>query len=268
MGTDEHVEVLRGLQAKIGVDESDLRCGIHPAGHEPTARAMLLRGEQPTPNRHNCSGKHTGMLAHARLRHLPITDYLNNDHEIQKTILKTFAEMAGVDPAEVRVGIDGCSAPTFGVPLRSGALAYARLADPSGLGEAREKALRRIYHAMTTHPMMVAGPGGFDTILMEVGRGKIIAKGGAEGYQGIGLLPGALGAGSPALGITYKIVDGDAAGRARPLVGVEILRQLGALDEEQMQALASFYTRPLYNWREIEIGEIRPAFELKKKVNE
>ncbi len=263
-GTDVHVAVLRGLQAKIGITENDLLCGVHPAIDEATANAMRQRGAEPTPNRHNCSGKHTGMLAHAVMRSLPTGDYLNVDHPIQKTILQTFAEMLDLSPDDVLVGIDGCSAPTFAAPLRNAATAFARLADPSDLPEKRAKALARIFKAMTCNPDMVAGPGAFDTVLMQVGNGKIVSKGGAEGYQAIGLLPGAFGTGSPAVGITYKIADGDTSGRARPVVGVEVLRQLGALNEEQVQALSNFYTRPIYNWRKIEVGIIRPAFRLEQ----
>jgi L-asparaginase II len=261
-GTDDHVQVLRGLQAKIGVREQDLQCGVHPANDEATAKAMLMRGEDPTPNRHNCSGKHTGMLAQCRLAGEPIDTYLSNDHPIQKNIRRTFAEMTDMDPEKVLVGIDGCSAPTFAVPLRHAALGYARLCDPSGLPEKRAAALRRIYHAMTTNPDMVAGPGGFDTRLMEVGAGAIVSKGGAEGYQALGIAPGAIAPGSPAMGITYKVIDGDTGGRARPVIGITVLRMLGALNDAQVEALAEFGPRPLYNWRRLEIGVIRPAFTL------
>ena len=223
-GTDEHVSVLKSMQLKIGVKESDLQCGVHPAGDGATARAMLLRGEEPTPYRHNCSGKHTGMLAQSVLNNLPIDNYLSSDHPIQINILRTFAEMLDMKVQDVLIGVDGCSAPTFATPLRSAAMAYARLADPSGLPEKRARALRQIFRAMTSHPTMVSGPERFDTLLMEAGQGKIVSKSGAEGYQGIGLAPGALGPGSPALGITYKLIDGDQGGRARPLVGLTVLR--------------------------------------------
>ena len=88
-GTDEQVEVVKGIQAKVGVQESDLLCGTHPLSHGPTVEAMRARGEVPTANRHNCSGKHTGMLAHARMRGLPIADYINLEHPVQQTILET-----------------------------------------------------------------------------------------------------------------------------------------------------------------------------------
>jgi L-asparaginase II len=263
-GTDEHVSVLKSIQEKIGVTESNLQCGTHTSGHEATAKAMLLRGEEPTPNRHNCSGKHTGMLAQAILTHQPTETYLSVDNEIQKRILRTFSEVLGLSPEEILIGIDGCSAPTFATPLRKAALGFARLADPSGLPEKRAGALRQIASSMMANPDMVGGPGTFDTMLMQAGEGKIVCKGGAEGYQGIGLLPGALGPGSPALGITYKVIDGDQAGRARPVIGTALLHQLGALNEAQLALLKNFSARPIYNSRHLEVGVIRPAFEFSK----
>lgn len=261
-GTDEHVAVLKSIQDKIGITEGHLQCGVDQPMHEPTARALFLRGEEPTPNRHNCSGKHTGMLAQAILAHQPLETYLSPDHAIQKKILRIFSEMIDLSPEDILIGIDGCSAPTFAAPLRNAALGFARLADPTGLPEARASALRLIAGSMMTNPDMVGGPGAFDTLLMEAGEGKIVCKGGAEGYMGIGLLPGALGPGSPALGIVYKIIDGDQAGRARPLVGAVLLRQFGALQERHMGRLQPFLPRPVSNWRGIEVGEIRPAFQI------
>lgn len=261
-GTDEHVRVLKAMQARIGIQESDLQCGIHAAGDTDTAQAMLLRGEEPTQNRNNCSGKHTGMLAQCLLNHYPIDTYLEQEHPIQKNILQAFAALAGLEPDDIQIGIDGCSAPTFGLPLYNAALAYARLCDPSGLPEKRAQALRRIFRAMTSHPDMVAGPNRFDTRLMEVAGGKIVSKGGAEGYQALGIAPGATAPGSPAVGITYKIIDGDPSGRARAVVGIAVLHQLGALSDAQVEALSEFTARPIHNWRKLEVGVIRPVFAL------
>ncbi len=263
-GTDEHVAVLREFQAKIGITESDLRCGVHYPIDEATAKAMRARGEEPTPNRHNCSGKHTGMLANARFRGFSLENYLANEHPLQKVILQTFAEMVGMRPQDVPIGIDGCSAPTFAAPLRYAAQAYAMLADPSRLPEPRRSALGRIYRAMTAYPELVAGPQRFDTLLMQATGGKMVSKGGAEGYQGIGLAPGALGPGSPAMGIALKISDGDPAGRAVGPAALAVLIQLGALTADERALLARYDVCPLCNWRGIEIGEIRPCFSLHK----
>lgn len=261
-GTDDHYQVLCELQAKIGVGEEDLRCGVHYPMYEPLAYEMRQRGQKPTPNRHNCSGKHTAMLANARYRGFPIEDYLNTEHPVQKVILKTFAEMVGLPPDAIPIGIDGCSAPTFATPLRRAAHAYALLADPSSLPEPRRSALRRIYQAMTAHPDMVAGPERFDTLLMQAANGKVVAKGGAEAYQGMGVAAGVLGPGSPALGIAIKVSDGDRADRAISTAAFAVLAQLGILTADERAHLARYDRRSLTNWRELEVGEIRPAFDL------
>lgn len=262
-GTDEHVETVRVMQSKIGVTVDDLMCGFHYPYHEPTADAMKVRGEQPTPYRHNCSGKHTGMLAHAKMRGLPTENYITFDHPIQQSILQAFAEMCSIDPGKVELGIDGCSAPNFAVPLYNAALGYARLCDPRGLPAERAAACWRITMAMTAYPDMVGGPERFDTLLMQVGRGRIVSKGGAEGYQGMGLLPGTLGPNSPGIGIAIKISDGDSSGRARHGVSLEILRLLGVLSDADLSKMADFGPhKTLRNFRKLEVGESRPNFAL------
>jgi L-asparaginase II len=256
-GSNEHMAVLNNIQEKAGLSEP-----FDPA----TAKVLEQRGEQPTPNRHNCSGKHTGMLAFAKMDDLSLEDYLDPDHPIQQEILHTFAEMCALPPDEISLGTDGCSAPIFAIPLYNAALAYARLCDPVGgkvAPEPRMQACYTISQAMTTYPLMVSGSGHFDTTLMEITQGRVLCKGGAEGYQGIGLLPGALGAGSPGFGIALKIADGDPKTRARSAVSIEVLRQLGTLSKGELEALARFGPGyPLYNWRKLEVGEARPCFEL------
>ena len=277
-GTDAHVEVLKGIHQKLGISADDLLCGMHNPSDIDTAERMFLNGEMNTPLRHNCSGKHTGMLAHCLLRGLSIKDYINPTHPIQQTIFQTFSEMTGIPLSQIPLGTDGCSAPVFAVPMRAAAWAFACLADPSSKPEPRRSALAHIFRAMTSNPDMIAGPGAFDTELMTVGAGKILSKGGAEGYQAIAVLPGACGPDSPAYGITIKISDGDLSerdrethgnhiahdggGRARTTVAIEVLRQLGALSEDQQKALKIYSARSQYNWRHIQVGEIRPAFQL------
>ena len=263
-GTDDHANTLSGMQAKIQVGPDDLLCGTHMPIDGETHRFFIRNDAEPTPNRHNCSGKHTGMLAFARLKNLPIADYINPQHPIQIEILRSFSEICGVDPDRVAMGTDGCSAPNFAIPLHNAALGFARLCDPRDLPPARAVACRKITAAMTAHPEMIAGPGKFDTRLMQATGGKIVSKGGAEGYQSVGIMPGAIAAGSPALGISIKVSDGDLRGRARPAVTLEILRQLGAITPQELQALAEFGpVIPLYNFRQIHVGDARPSLEIK-----
>ena len=261
-GTDLHGSVLKGMHKKIGTTENDLACGVHWPSDSATREAMKFAGEEPTPFRHNCSGKHTGMLAHARLRGFPIEDYLNPQHPVQVTIRETLAEMVEMTPEDMPLGIDGCSAPVYGIPLVNMARAVAKLADPRDLEEKRAKACRTITHAMMTHPDMVAGPGKFDTDLMTAGHGKIFCKAGAEGYQIIGVMPGVTGEGAPGLGIAFKISDGDNSNRARPSVSLALLAGLGVLTQEELAQLSAYGNVPLKNWRGFLVGEVRSAFSL------
>jgi L-asparaginase II len=205
------------------------------------------------------------MLAYAGMQGWPTDDYVDREHPVQKAILETFSQMASLPPGEIEQGTDGCSAPNFATPLYNTALAYARLADPISLTEKRAAACRTITTSMAARPDMVAGHGRFDTKLMEVAEGRIISKGGAEGYQGIAIMPGALSQDSTALGIALKISDGDHAKRARAAVALEVLQQLGALSDVQLASLSGFGpTIPIHNWREIEVGHGHPTFTLER----
>lgn len=271
-GSDLHVQTVEGIQKKVGIDESNLHCGIHMPSDVQAFKSVILNGKTPTPNRNNCSGKHSGMLAYARMRGLALENYLDLEHPIQQDILAAFAEMCLLPVKEIMLGVDGCSAPNFAVPLYNAALAFARLCDPRELPEARAVACRKITVAMTSHPEMVSGYGEFDEQLMRTGEGRIVCKRGAEGYQIFGLLPGALGPDSPGVGIALKVSDGDASrmsldlahnNRVRPALTLEILRQLGALSSKQERALASFGPeRPVKNHQGIVTGRSRPIFQL------
>lgn len=259
-GTDLHFQAISALLTRLGFTERDLLCGTEPPIDEATRIELICRGEEPTPRRHDCSGKHTGFLALAKLQGYSKQDYIHPEHPLQKLVIQAFAEMTAYPLEKIAVGIDGCSAPVFGIPIYNAALGYARLCDPTGVAPERAAACRQVTAAMTAQPFMVAGPGRFDTLAMELGQGKFICKGGAEGYQAIGVLPGAIAPGSPALGITFKIADGDRIGRARPVVAAEVLRRLGLLSDEQIRTgMAQLAARPVTNWRHLEVGEMYPV---------
>lgn len=270
-GTDEHMAVLNSLQSKVGVIESELLCGTHPIRDKATKDAMQVRGEEPTPNRHNCSGKHTGMLAYARMlghsRDSTSIPYTSPDHPVQKAILNSVAEVCGLKPTQVVIGIDGCSVPNFAIPLRSAAWAFARLCDPSKLSNEYINACNTITAAMIAYPDMVGGPESFDTRLISVMSGQIISKGGAEGYLAVGVMPGVIGNDSPAMGIAIKISDGDLTGRARYAVALEVLKQLNGISNDELNQLSNYGPiLPLQNWAKIVVGEARPNFVLTRHL--
>ena len=272
-GSEMHVQTVEGMQKKVGIEEIHLQCGAHMPGDVDAFKSLIVNGQMPAANRNNCSGKHTAMLACAQMRGLPLENYLDVSHPIQQDILASFAEMCLIPSEDIQLGVDGCSAPNFAVPLYNAALGMARFCDPHELSSARADACRKITSAMTSHPEMVSGYGEFDCELMKAGEGMIVCKRGAEGFQIIGLLPGALGKDSPGIGIAFKVSDGDAShkdmklessSRVRPAVTLEILRQLGALSSKQEQALGRFGpVKSIQNHRGIVTGRSYPVFEMK-----
>jgi L-asparaginase II len=255
-GTDEHAEVAASILAKMGLSETSLQCGTHTPYDRNTSRRLLIQGELPSALRHNCSGKHAAMILLARCLDEDIDNYLHPDHQVQREILKAFSEMVAIDQAEIELGTDGCSAPNFAVPLPAAAYGYACLMDPSHLNPPRKAACQQIVQVMLSHPEMVAGAGEFDTELMQASNGRILSKGGAEGYQALGITSGIRPEGG-ALGIVLKVHDGDGGKRARSVACLAVLRAMHLMSAQAHERLADFDRRNLYNFRKIGVGEIR-----------
>lgn len=260
-GTDQHAERAAAILERVGLDSEALACGMHSPYDARTARRIEGQDGEPSVLRHNCSGKHAGMLALAVLLGQPIASYLEPDGPVQRQVLASVAEITGLKQEAIVVGIDGCSAPNFAIPLASAAAGFGRLASAAG-GGWEDRDLQRIYRAMVSHPELVAGAGRFDTQLMQVSGGRILAKGGAEGCLALAVPTGTGPDPSPALGIMIKVADGDGRGRAVPVVAVEVLRQLAILSEGELRQLSMYDRRPLANYRGLEVGEIRTSFQL------
>lgn len=257
-GEPIHTETIAGMLERAGLNEAALRCGPQPPFDAETARLLIADGKPFTQLHNNCSGKHTGMVMTAAFRGLELDDYISSEHPVQREIATTFARMS--DLAEgVPTAIDGCSAPTFAVPLRSLALAFARLVNPPDEDSDFVRAMRRIVTAMINHPEMVGGTRGrFDTELMRAAHGKIVCKIGAEAVYCVGVLPSEQfphGA-----GIAIKVEDGSNRGIG-PAV-VETLRQLSILNEAEVEQLKAFHIPAIENRRGVKVGEVHATFEL------
>lgn len=264
-GTDEHVCVVQNIHRKVGLSQDQLLCGAHPPIHKPTRDRLIKNDEKPSPYRHNCSGKHSGMLTLSQMLGATSENYIDSQHPAQQLILGVISEMCSVPLDQITIGIDGCSAPNFSIPLYSTALGFARLCDPEKSGipstPQRMSACHIITTAMISNPHMVAGPNRYDTDIMQVLRGKVISKGGAEGYQAMGIFPGVLSPTSPAIGIALKIADGDSKDRARPAVSMRILQELGVFSSLDMGALSIYGPEStIKNWRQLDVGRAYPAY--------
>ena len=195
-GEEMHVEAVESILEKTGLDSSLLGCGVHPPLGKEVRQRMNKEGSAPTVLHNNCSGKHSAMLATAKIMGEPLDDYLNPAHPVQQRILELIKKYSEED--EIRIGVDGCSAPVFYLAIEKMALMYRKLA------ESEEGSLSKdIWKKMTSYPLMVAGTGRFDTLLMTSGEGIILSKMGAEGVQCI-----AIKAADGPIGIALKVHDG------------------------------------------------------------
>jgi L-asparaginase II len=255
-GQDYHVEAVSGILSKIGLSEEDLQCGVHPPLHRPTARQMEEEGKNPRPLHHNCAGKHAGMLAVCVHCGWPTGSYPNIDNPVQQTILNTVSRMTGVPKGEVNVGVDGCGVPTFAVPLKRLAFAYARLAAEASPGgeTASGDPLARLVGAALEHPEMIAGEERICTDVMRAARGRVFAKSGSEGSYALALM-------GEGVGVALKIEDGNP--RAVAPTVIEVLRQRGILVGECLERLRSYGPKiPVYNFRKEVAGEIKAVFQM------
>lgn len=240
-GEPMHVQQVDEILGKAGVDWRRLQCGCHVPMLGERAPAGALAPVTYDERNHNCSGKHSGFLAWCVQHGQPLETYLEPAHPLQQAIRRDVAAATGMAEEELKMGIDGCSAPNYAMPLSALARGFARLA--GGERDARFGAsFAALVDAMTAHPELVSGTGRNDADFMRAGRGDWVTKVGADGVQ-------VVASRSRGEALALKISDGNKL--ALYAATVEALDQLGWLDEEQRQAL-----RP---WRWERIASVKGA---------
>lgn len=254
-GQPRHTETVAAILRRMGLPSTCLLCGTHLPFDEAEAQMLQRSGGKPSVLQHNCSGKHAGFLAAQVHLGLKPENYLDPDGPLQRRVLEVVRKLSGC--GQVDVAIDGCSAPNFALPVSGmarmfGSLASLKPADDPDLEAAR----LRIARAMTTHPDMVSAPGELDTELMRAMAGQLVCKIGAEGVWCAGVR--ATARWPEGLGIAFKIEDGSA--RARGLVALELVRQLGLIEPKSVPSLARLCRAEQRNHANLLVGEMRVAF--------
>jgi L-asparaginase II len=240
-GEQVHVGIVARMLERIGARESDLQCGCHTPSYFAATDTLPPPGARWSQLNHNCSGKHSGFLAYCRMFGHPLHRYLEPDGPLQTRIRNVVQGFAGGDP--VGVGIDGCSAPNFAMPLHRLAQAFGCLAVAS------TPVFAALSFAMMRHPDLVSGTSRTDLALMQAGGGDWVSKIGADGVQ-------ALGVKSRGIGIAVRIADGNK--RALQIATVNLLQQLGLLREAS--PLARDLQPVLRNFRGTIVGGIQACF--------
>ena len=263
-GEPAHVATAAGMLAKAGVNLSVLECGAHWPYREALQREMAARGETPNALHNNCSGKHAGFvcLACHRAGATPLFDfakgYVRGSHPVMCEVTQALQTATGWDLAKAPQGTDGCSIPTFGIPLQHLARAFARVGSGIGLGADEARAARRLRQAVAKAPFMVAGTDRFDTLVMQRLGERVFCKVGAEGVY-CAALPG------HGLGVALKIDDGNTA-RAAEVVMAALIEAFVALDDSEAQWMRCLSDVCLKNWNGIEVGRLCASPWLRAKA--
>ena len=243
-----HVTTARGLLDRIGLGEDQLGCGPQPPG-DPEARAVLISSSAAPGRIHNnCSGKHAGFLALTKHLNAEVDSYLDFESASQSLIRDAVADFTDLCPAELGRAIDGCSAPTFRMPLSALGTAFARFTSPEGLATERRRACERIMSSVQRYPVLLAGRSRrLDTALVEVTGGRLFPKIGAEAVYVVGVH-------GKDRALAVKVDDGGL--RGLHAVVVELLCRFGFLDSSEARALEAYRQNALRNWDGVEIGRL------------
>lgn len=218
-GEPMHVEAARSMLAKAGLSEAALECGPQWPAREEDWAALVRAGKDPAPIHNNCSGKHAGMIATGQHRGIPVKGYVGREHPVQAGVRRAMEDMTGASLDEAPCGIDGCSIPTYAVPLDALARAFARFGTGTGLPKRRADAVARLHTACFSRPDMVAGTGRYCTRIMAAMKGLVFVKTGAEGV---------FCASFPTLGLGVALkVDDGATRAAEAIMSAVILHLLG-----------------------------------------
>ena len=247
-GEPMHVEQVQGMLDKAHLSYRKLQCGCHVP--------MFVELGQATPpydeRHHNCSGKHSGFLACCVQHGWDVDRYLDPGHPLQQAIRRDVARAVGLAPQDLKLGVDGCSAPNYAMPLANLARGYARLAsgeDDTEFG----RSFAHLADAMTAHPELVSGTGRNDLAFMRAGRGDFVSKAGADGVQ-------VVASRSRRQAVALKIADGNKIAVAAATVAA--LDQLGWLDAQQREELRPWRAEAINSIRGAQVGERRPVFTL------
>jgi L-asparaginase II len=261
-GEPEHTAVVARMLARAGLDAEALECGAHWPYREPIQRQMAAAGVEPSALHNNCSGKHAGFLCVA-CRMAGGADvrryargYVGAEHPVMREVTAAMQATTGFDLAATARGTDGCSIPTYAIPLRHLAHAFARVGTGVGLSTAHAAAARRLRDAVAKHPFMVGGTGRFDTRVMERLGERVFCKVGAEAVF-CAAFP------ERGLGVAIKVDDGNNA-RAAEVAMAAVIEAFVALDDGEAELMRSLSDVTLRNWNGIEVGALRARAELRR----
>jgi L-asparaginase II len=250
IGQPGHVRLAQSMLKAAGLDDTALECGPQMPAMPEDVFELTRSGTKPSALHNNCSGKHSGFLCVCAKCGIATRGYVKAEHEFQAMIRDVMTDVTGYEHRAEDAGIDGCSIPTYPVPLTNLAHGFAKMATGKGLAPSRAGAARKLLDAAMAEPWLVGGTICWNTKAMTKAAGRVFAKDGAEGMF-CAAIP------EMGIGIALKCDDGAPRG-AEAMISAVLGRVLPKGDPlaEEFSAMAHL---PITNRNGWTVGEIRPV---------
>jgi L-asparaginase II len=243
-GELNHVNAVKSWLDKIGLSVQDLECGTHPPSNPSAYLKAAKEGIDFDALYNNCSGKHTGMLSSCLAFGFLTHGYTQPDHPLQLEIKKIIEIFCSSKISANETAIDGCSLPTYYLPLQSLALGMARFADCTKFKPEYAEATKSLTNAFIKQPFYLGGTDRYCTDMTKLLEGKGFVKTGAEGVMFASL---------PAInaGIAVKAHDGQI--RAAEIAVSYLLSEIEMITRKKSEI---FLNPIITNWNKIKTGQI------------
>ena len=220
-----HQKMINNWLKKINLKEKHLSCG--PSWPWNIKDQFKAHTKYKIKRRifHNCSGKHCGHLAVSKYKNLPIKNYQNKNHPIQKDLIKLIEDLSKYKIKNI--GVDGCTLPNPLIPLKKFAFAAAQLADYKKLNE-HSAIAKRIFDSCVKFPEIAGGSKSVNSILTKLSKRRAFVKNGAEGVF-VAIIPEKKSA------LAVKIIDGTA--RAAEVAIAGLISQLKIINNDKIEKI-------------------------------
>lgn len=247
-----HQERLQSLLEKLPFQEEQLICAASYPLNEGAKEHYIHEGHEKRKLYHNCAGKHLGFLTACLANDYPLANYCDINHPLQQQIKSCIMELSEVTEDQLIIGVDGCGAPNFAIPLPNMAIAYLKLANSHLIeDEKMRNAIIQIVDVMNGYPKMIASENFIcTTLLMDA---NIVAKGGAQGVYCFSLK-------KEKLSFVFKIMNGSEMPWS--IIIANLLEQIDYANKETIENVKAIRSHHIKNDAGVVVGEIVSSIQL------
>ncbi len=245
-GDLDHQRVVRSILKKIDLDETFLLCPPQTPLSKSEQDRLLLENLNYKAVHNNCSGKHSMMLALCKYKGWSIENYLDDAHPLNFEIINKILELCEVASNDYVRSKDGCGLSTVATTLMQLGKGFLNLFT--------EEKYSCIKDAFLKNPYLIGGRERLDSEIIAASS-DLLAKVGAAGLCVVVNL-------KKEEAIVVKIADANM--KARSLVTIEALRQLGWLNDSQIDSnpINKLFDKSITTLQGEELGEAEFCFNL------